>query len=33
LRMYLQSLAFSRGHVSTISLHCSEGTGPTVSDL
>ena len=32
LRMYLHSLAFPRGAVSTIWLHCSEGTGPDVSD-
>ena len=32
LRMSLHSLAFSRGAVSTIWLHCSEGTGPDVSD-
>ena len=32
LRMSLHSLAFSRGAVSTICLHCSEGTGPDVSD-
>jgi len=30
--MSLHSLAFSRGAVSTIWLHCSEGTGPDVSD-
>ena len=28
LRMYLLSLAFSRGRVSTICLHCSEGIAP-----
>ena len=32
LRMYLHSLAFPKGAVSTICLHCSEGTGPNVSD-
>ena len=32
LRMSLHSLAFSRGAVSTICLHCSEGTDPDVSD-
>jgi len=32
LRMSLHSLAFSRGAVPTIWLHCSEGTGPDVSD-
>ena len=32
LRMYLHSLAFPPGAVSTICLHCSEGTGPDVSD-
>jgi rubredoxin len=30
--MYLHSLAFPRGAVSTIWLHCSEGIGPDVSD-
>ena len=30
--MSLHSLAFSRGAVSTICWHCSEGTGPDVSD-
>ena len=32
LRMSLHSLAFPRGAVSTICVHCSEGTGPDVSD-
>ena len=32
LRMSLHSLAFPRGAVSTICPHCSEGTGPDVSD-
>ena len=32
LRMSLHSLAFPRGAVSTICLHCSEGTSPDVSD-
>jgi rubredoxin len=30
--MYLHSLAFPKEAVSTIWLHCSEGTGPDVSD-